>query len=507
MVNSVSKRTKGSLREALSPAVSETSKRTAAGLATLETVARGSSASHTVSPTGVSATSGSPVKRAVLGGNGENCQKNTEGVFERPDSRPTADEAPLIGTPIKVQKMVSVRRDLASETGFSGLPREWECLLVGNGITRAEVLTHPQVVRDIMDFHKRQPGTVIESSPLIKDSSLSDAQGAQKGINMAGGEAGSPTAPGDPDSAVANRALRSSGRFPAIHERDPGEVYVRLRKVGEGAMGTVYVAASRGDPSRIVAMKRVEVKSERVMNALEQEIFMMHSTRHANIVQVYEAYLHRNLMWIVLEYMDGGSLTDLLYDLAEHREQLTEPQIAYVCREVLLALAQLHRLHRIHRDIKSDNCLLSQSSGAIKLADFGYCAQLTPERDKRTTCVGTPFWMAPELIRSLEYDYKVDVWSLGILAIECAEGEPPWIKETPLRAMFLITTRGPPKLGDEARWSAQFHHFLHTCLAMQPIDRWSVDRLLGHPFIQTACTAREFAELIQRYLRRKPGLS
>jgi protein-serine/threonine kinase len=436
----------------------------------------------------------------------------------KPNMKPTApkqndvsdstEETPQIGTPIKVRKKVTVRRDLTSETGFSGLPREWEHLLVGNGISRTEVLTNPQVVRDIMDFHLRRSGA---ASPTHHPSQVAALKERNERTALHQDDSAAKllteTSPEDARQTGGEPVLRASGRFPAIQERDPSDVYVRLRKVGEGAMGVVYVAASRTDPTKIVAMKRVEVRSEKVMCALEQEIFMMHSTRHANIVQVHEAFLHRNTMWIVLEYMDGGSLTDLLYDLAEHGERMTEPEIAYVCREVLIALGQLHRLRRIHRDIKSDNCLLGQSSGAIKLADFGYCAQLTPERDKRTTCVGTPFWMAPELIRSMEYDYKVDVWSLGILAIECAEGEPPWIKETPLRAMFLITTRGPPKLAEAARWSPEFHHFLHSCLAMQPMDRWSVDRLLTHPFIQRACPATQFAELVQRYVRRKRAIA
>jgi protein-serine/threonine kinase len=503
--NRIRKKMRHKSPEDLHPAAPRDLKRTAAGLAALGVLAKGSLSRRSLSSTGVTGGRGTTKKRTVLGDSRDNCRQDPEKAFGAPEMGPTSDEKPQIGTPIKVQKKVSVRRDLTTETGFSGLPREWERLLVGNGITRADVLTHPQIVRDIMDFHQRQPGADLMLAPTTNLGLLKEASHTQKAGH--GIVAEMQTLASESKKTQAPPALRTSGRFPAIHERDPSDVYVRLRKVGEGAMGTVYVAASRSDPSRIVALKRVEVKSKQVMDALEQEIFMMHSTQHANIVQVFEAYLHRNFMWIVMEYMDGGSLTDLLFDLAEHKEQLTEPQIAYVCREVLVALGQLHRLHRIHRDIKSDNCLLARSSGSIKLADFGYCAQLTAERDKRTTCVGTPFWMAPELIRSLEYDYKVDVWSLGILAIECAEGEPPWIRETPLRAMFLITTRGPPKLGDPARWSAQFHHFLHACLAMQPMDRWCVDRLVTHPFIETACSAREFAELVQRCQRRKTGLS
>ena len=387
-------------------------------------------------------------------------------------------KSPQIGLPMKVTKKVSVRRCDASQTGFVGLPPEWERALIGAGITRKDVLEHPQVVRDIFQFHA---GGRRRDSPSKK--------------------------PGDaaatPPRLPRKYALRLSGRYPSIHESDPSEMYADLKKVGEGGAGTVFVATDRASPQRTVAVKRVPVRNRKEMEALEHEIFMMHSTRHPNIVQVHESYLFQDQFWIVMEYMDGGGLTDLLYDLEDHHESLTEGQIAYICGEVLKGLAQVHSLQRIHRDVKSDNCLLSCATGAIKLADFGYCAQLTEERAKRTTCVGTPYWMAPELIRSQEYDAKVDVWSLGILAIECAEGEPPWICETPLRAMFLITTRGPPRLRKPHAWSAPFHDFLGKCLAMNPADRWTVNQLLQHEFLHIAAPASELAQRVRCMKMRK----
>jgi serine/threonine protein kinase len=163
--------------------------------------------------------------------------------------------------------------------------------------------------------------------------------------------------------------------------------------------------------------------------------------------------------------------------------------IAYVCRESLMALAFLHRQHRLHRDIKSDNILVNKE-GVVKIADFGFAINLTEEQNKRRSVVGTPYWMAPELIRGLEYDAKVDVWSMGITALEMADGyvegvhcvvvvflwttelnylcsffvlccsEPPLIREPPLRALLLITIQGPPQLEQPDRWSSQFRHFL-----------------------------------------------
>lgn len=122
-----------------------------------------------------------------------------------------------------------------------------------------------------------------------------------------------------------------------------------------------------------------------------------------------------------------------------------EHLISYIFREVLKGLASLHRQHRIHRDIKSDNILIA-TDGKVKLSDFGYAAQLTSEKDKRNTLVGTPCWMAPELIAGNLYDTKVDVWSLGIVALEMADGDPPFIKENPLKVLFMISSASPPRL-------------------------------------------------------------
>ena len=148
-----------------------------------------------------------------------------------------------------------------------------------------------------------------------------------------------------------------------------------------------------------------------------------------------------------------------------------------------MSLAFMHREYRLHRDIKSDNVLINYD-GHVKVADFGFAINLTSEQSKRTSVVGTPYWMAPELIRGSEYDYKVDVWSTGITAIEMAEGEPPLLNEPPLRALLLITTNRSPTLKKKQMWTTEFHHFLATCLHMHPEKRSSSEQLLLHPFIQ-----------------------
>jgi serine/threonine protein kinase len=149
---------------------------------------------------------------------------------------------------------------------------------------------------------------------------------------------------------------------------------------------------------------------------------------------------------------------------------------------------------------KSDNILIS-SDGGVKIADFGYAAQLTQQKQKRNTIVGTPYWMAPELIRGLNYDQKVDVWSLGIMMMEMAEGEPPYMEFPPLRALFLITTKGIPALREPQKWSDDFKDFLALTLLKDPAKRPSATELLQHPFMQVACEGPALVQIVDHARR------
>lgn len=275
-----------------------------------------------------------------------------------------------------------------------------------------------------------------------------------------------------------------------IHNKDPRTVFSNMKQIGQGASGSVFVATKMDGVK--VALKKVKPENKTESDALEMEIRMMCCTRHPNLIKCYETYNFGGMMWISMEYMSGGCLTDVLENYQRLQARMTESEIAYVLHEVLMGLKFMHGLKRLHRDIKSDNVLIG-SDGKVKLADFGFCAELTEERKKRTTCVGTPYWMAPELIRQSEYDYKVDLWSVGILAIECAEWEPPHMDEKPLRAMFLITTEPPPKLSEAGRWSPEFRDFLSCCLVLNPTRRSSATQLLNHPFLSKACDSQHIA--------------
>lgn len=271
---------------------------------------------------------------------------------------------------------------------------------------------------------------------------------------------------------------------------DPNERYHDLVKVGQGASGGVYTAAD-AVTKQCVAIKQMELEKQPKKELIINEILVMKGSKHGNIVNFIESYLLKKDLWVVMEYMEGGSLTDIVT-----HSIMTEGQMGAVCRETLKGLKFLHSKGIIHRDIKSDNILLSMN-GDIKLTDFGFCAQIKDHASKRNTMVGTPYWMAPEIVKKKAYGPKVDLWSLGIMTIEMIEGEPPYLNETPLRALFLITTNGKPELKDWDSLSPSLQEFLDACLEVNPDKRANSVQLLNSKFIQEATDNRTLAPLVQ----------
>ncbi|NXK62940.1 PAK3 kinase, partial [Sylvietta virens] len=228
-----------------------------------------------------------------------------------------------------------------------------------------------------------------------------------------------------------------------------------------------------------VAVKRLDLQQQGC-EGVHQEVVVMTVFKNPNIVTYIRSYLVKEAVLMVLEYMDGGSVADVV-----SKKSMDVRHIATVCRECLQGLAFLHANQVIHRDIKGDNILLSRH-GAVKLADFGLCAVLGSEHSKRRSLVGTLWWMAPEILRRQPYGLKVDTWSLGIVGIEMAKGEAPYIRETSARAYDLISTQGAPdvhKLG----LPSGLCDFLGCCLQMDVDRRGSAEELLQqHPFLKSA---------------------
>ncbi|KAL7721167.1 Protein kinase [Entamoeba marina] len=354
---------------------------------------------------------------------------------------------------------------------LQGFPPEWEAQLKGSGITVEEFKENTEAVADVIDFHmhnlqkeegdenvdveeEEQPKLQFEIQPLPDE----------KEINLK--------------------------KF--INKNDPDELYENLEKIGEGGVGDVFRATTKAD-GLPVALKRMRI-TKKTKKAILTEVSTLNEYRHENVVSYIECYLINEMLWLIMEYMDGGCLTDVI---DQHEIlPLDEGQIGFVCYETLKALTYLHSFHCVHRDIKSDNILL-KTDGSVKLSDFGYAAQLTKQKQNRTSIVGTPYWMAPELIRSQKYDEKVDIWSLGIMCMEMADGNPPYMDYPPMRALFLITTKGIPPLKEKEKWSKEFLSFFDECLVLSPDARLTSMKMIEHPFLDKKTSKQEFSLLIK----------
>lgn len=261
--------------------------------------------------------------------------------------------------------------------------------------------------------------------------------------------------------------------------KQPEEVFDVLEKLGEGSYGCVFKAHYK-ETGEIVAIKQVPVESD--LQEIIKEISIMQQCNSPHVVRYYGSYFKNSDLWIVMEYCGAGSVSDII---RIRNKTLTEEESATILQSTLKGLEYLHFMRKIHRDIKAGNILLN-SEGQAKLADFGVAGQLTDTMAKRNTVIGTPFWMAPEVIQEIGYNCVADIWSLGITTIEMAEGKPPYADIHPMRAIFMIPTNPPPTFRNPELWSPQFQSFVSQCLVKNPETRATATQLLQHPFIKTA---------------------
>ncbi|CAA92237.1 PAK-related kinase Shk2 [Schizosaccharomyces pombe] len=454
--------------------------------------------------------------------------------------------ASKVSSPMNPKHQVHVGID--NEGNYVGLPKEWILLLQSSSITKQECMEEPKAVIQALDFYSKQLDTTSEtkdSFSFCKETlprssttsySIRDADKHHKlttsGVtkmniterckpkttiqtdkkhiirpfiedkshveSIMTGKVTKVPVKADSKNTLSRRMTDRQALAmlkDSVTSHDPVEYFNVKHKLGQGASGSVYLAKVVGGKQLgifdSVAIKSIDLQCQTRKELILNEITVMRESIHPNIVTYLDSFLVRERhLWVVMEYMNAGSLTDII-----EKSKLTEAQIARICLETCKGIQHLHARNIIHRDIKSDNVLLD-NSGNIKITDFGFCARLSNRTNKRVTMVGTPYWMAPEVVKQNEYGTKVDIWSLGIMIIEMIENEPPYLREDPIRALYLIAKNGTPTLKKPNLVSKNLKSFLNSCLTIDTIFRATAAELLTHSFLNQACPTEDLKSII-----------
>jgi len=432
-----------------------------------------------------------PEKSSPLGGTPTKARQVVKELFGRSPRKDKEPQPMAVTGPVDIEQTIHVELDAGSKSGFSGLPAHMESELLDDGNEES---------RKLEDYERNAEANYTAIKLYSFASHKPPQQLAARQIPVEVNSVSFQTARSD-DSTVYHSGLSTVAQSiresivpdaPIFVDENPISMFQNIRKIGKGATGVVFSATDSN--GKKVALKKVAPRNRAEREAVEFEIRVMACTRHPNLIKCHETYRWDNKLWITMEFMEAGTVTDVLCYLQEKGRRLYESHIAYIMRECMKGIEYMHSIKRLHRDIKSDNVLIDHK-GNVKMADFGFCCELTEEKNKRKTVVGTPYWMAPELIKQYEYDYKVDIWSMGILAYELAEWEPPHMWEKPVRAITLITESDPPTLND--RWSEEFHDFIGLCLQKTPRRRATASELMQHPFLKKAASRVEMARIFQ----------
>ncbi|XP_065205221.1 serine/threonine-protein kinase PAK mbt isoform X2 [Planococcus citri] len=336
--------------------------------------------------------------------------------------------------------------------------------------TMPRAIPHSNVPENI---NMNKPNTIEMSTPT---PDMNHNSSKPHGINTSGPSGIVNVKQHHEQQRITHEQFRAALQM-VVSPGDPRENLDNFVKIGEGSTGTVWTACDKTTGKKM-AIKKMDLRKQQRRELLFNEVVIMRDYHHPNIVEMYDSFLVGDELWVVMEFLEGGALTDIVT-----QARMDEEQIATVCKQCLKALSYLHSQGVIHRDIKSDSILLA-ADGRVKLSDFGFCAQVSQELPKRKSLVGTPYWMSPEVISRLPYGPEVDIWSLGIMVIEMVDGEPPFFNEPPLQAMRRIRDMLPPKLKNSNKVSPKLQGFLERLLVRDPAQRATAKELLDHPFLR-----------------------